>query len=284
MKFFTFWTGSSLSLYELSSLKSFSLQGFDVTLYTYDTCSESYPFKVENAEKILSQSEMKAFTRISAFANFFRYVALQNIESGSIWFDLDVLCLRRHWPEAPFLMGFERKNFVNNAVLKIPQQSPILRELINHASKGDGERFGETGPILLTRLSKKYRSHFEPQPRNSYYPIGPWEINYLIDPKFYEHMHVITQDSYAIHLYNELLVRAAIPKNLMPPRGSFLFEKFLEIDSTNAKIDCLSETWLRGWRRNFSERRMANRVGNLAGPFKYVFKQVLGIENRGKSI
>jgi hypothetical protein len=284
MKFFTFWTGSSLSLYELSSLKSFSLQGFDVTLYTYDTSVESYPFKVENAEKIVSQSEMKAFARISAFANFFRYVALQNIESGSIWFDLDVLCLRRDWPATPFLMGFERKNFVNNAILKIPHQSRILGELINHASKGDGQRFGETGPILLTRLSKKYRSDFEPQPKNYYYPIGPWEINYLIDPKYLEDMHVMTQDSYAIHLYNELLVRAALPKNLMPPRGSFLFEKFLEIDPSNAKIDYLSETWLRGWRRNFSERRTANRVGNLSGPFKYVLKQFLGIENRGKSI
>ena len=102
-----------------------------------------------------------------------------------------------------------------------------------------------------------------------------WELDLLIDPEKFEIAEEFFQDSSAVHLYNELLIRAAIPKNVLPPKGSFLYHKFSRHLPQYDNLTILGSDWLRGWRRNYRERKIVNKFAQVLGPIKTPIKRIV---------
>lgn len=275
MIFFSFWEGPKLSLYEQLCIKSFEQFGHEIKLYSYSAAISGFEGKLYDAEIIAPKAVFREFKSITSFSNYFRYLALDGNESGGTWVDLDMLCLSGSWPESDYLMGFEKHDRLNNAVLRIPTRTTMLSSLISGARSDEGKKFGSTGPFLLTKVWKASKKEFEVQPINLFYGVGHWEIEMLIDPLLREATENRLSKSLAVHLYNELIVRAAIPKNILPPVGSFLYDKFKAIMPELTSVPVLGEDWLIGWRRNFRERKIANFMGRILGPIRFIAKNML---------
>jgi len=283
VRFFSFWEGSELSLYEELCLASFLNRGFSINLYSYSPLrSRSGLFSI-NANDILPYPIFEKFNSLTSFSNHFRYVALHSKESGSTWVDLDVLCLSSNWPADIFLAGLETKRRINNAVLRVPGESSLLRDLINFSKKPENpNNFGETGPFLLTKLMEKNKGSLEPQPQEVFYPVKHWETNLLIDPNYYLVAKDRVTNSLAVHLYNELIIRAAIPKNMLPPKGSFLHEQFCLNIPKIEDTPILTQEWIKGWRQNYQERVLLNALGRKFGPLKRPIKKLV-VNRAGES-
>lgn len=275
MEFFSFWDGKPLTIYEELCLRSFEEHGFKIRLYSYNPNIAGNQIRVHPADTILDEFTFSSFGHFASFSNHFRYCALNGAESGSTWVDLDVLCLRPDWPKQTFLAGFETRKRVNNAVLRIPRDTQLLQYLIQNSAIDDSSVYGATGPFLLTSGLDKYGKNFKLQPIKSFYPMGHWELDLLFDPEKLELAEAQFRNSYGLHLYNQLLVRAAIPKNVLPPAGSFLHQKFMTLMPQLKSSVTLGDEWLLGWSRNFHERRLLNRLGRHLGPLKSPLKRSL---------
>jgi hypothetical protein len=78
-------------------------------------------------------------------------------------------------------------------------------------------------------------------PKSFFYPINYFNFKYLLLPKYYNEAKKICKDSYTFHNYNEILNRFGIPKNIMPPKGSFLHKCFLDSAPELKSKECLPE-------------------------------------------
>ena len=278
MIFFSFWEGPKLSLYEQLSIRSFEQYGHEVKLYSYSSAISGYSGQLYDAEIIVPKDIFRDFESITSFSNYFRYVALSNNESGRTWVDLDILCLSGTWPNSDYLMGYETRNRLNNAVLRIPAKATMLSSLIKGSERGEGKIFGSTGPFLLTKVWKASKKEFEVQPIGVFYGVGHWDMGMFFDPRLRAAAESRLSNSLAVHLYNELIVRAAIPKNVLPPVGSFLYNQFVNIMPESISVPVLGEEWIIGWRRNFKERKIANAVGRHLGPLRFFAKNLMRLE------
>jgi hypothetical protein len=191
---------------------------------------------------------------------------------------MDVLCLSPSWPVAPFIAGFETRHRINNAVLKIPHDSEMLSFLIKNSIGDNYDKYGTTGPFLLTSAINKFRMNYKVFSKQYFYPMGHWELDLLIDPNKLELARTRFRDSLSVHLYNQLLIRAAIPKNMLPPAGSFLHAQIENMVPDVTGFNVLGEDWLKGWRRNFYERKTLNQLSKTFGPLKPLIKSRLRLE------
>ena len=126
----SFWNGAPLSFLEKLCLKSFVDVGHPIRLYTYEDHLE-VPEGVElaDARDILPEETLKESfspTGLAPFADRFRLNMMY--QTGEVWVDCDVLSIR---PLAEMDYVFARAGrFFGNAILKLPQNSPTLRDLI----------------------------------------------------------------------------------------------------------------------------------------------------------
>ena len=60
----------------------------------------------------------------------------------------------------------------------------------------------------------------------------------MLLPNFKEECDEACKNSFAVHLWNEMFRRYCFPKNMLPPRGSYLFEKIVALIGENAP--CMS--------------------------------------------
>jgi hypothetical protein len=107
---------------------------------------------------------------------------------------------------------------------------PFLDSVLLHLEKsGKDVAWGELGPRLITSVIREsgYEEYVDPAER--YYPVDDNDLLKLFDPEFNAWSHTRVSDSSAVHLWNEVIKRLCIPKNMLPPEGSFLLEKFIEV-------------------------------------------------------
>lgn len=126
------WIGDTLSWLERLCLKSFVDKGQAITLYSYDPI-KNVPTGVivADANAIWTPPEgLLEKTAPSYLADLFRLHLM--IKSASIWVDTDILCLKPIQPTREgYAMGWTHQNGeVNNAVLRLPRNSEILKCLI----------------------------------------------------------------------------------------------------------------------------------------------------------
>jgi len=241
------WIGSGLGAIERLSLRSFVAQGHPVALYGYGEVA-GVPAGVErrDAAEILPEAMVRTSGSYTLFADLFR-LELQRRGLG-LWVDVDVVALRPLDIEGDFVVGRESDRFVNNAVLRLAPDSPVLVDWMTmtrsgrvpewlpfHRAPGAYVRqllggritaaelpFGTFGPKAITALAARHGLTDKAQPEPVFYPLHPRQAQRLYDPTL-ALGDVVTDATRTIHLWNDKL--GALKKTI-PPEGSILGELF----------------------------------------------------------
>ena len=245
-----FWDKNNISIYEYAFLNSFIKNDFEVNVYSFNNLNLPKKAKLKDASLILKKSEMKKFVHAgttgcpAAFADKFR-IELMKLNNGW-WFDMDILCLKKSsafkkLEKKKIVVGLETDEYVNNAVLKISDRNLlkiISKEIL---TKGYSLKWGDIGPKLITRILRREGRFSEALGKQYFYPINYKNFNYLLLPKYYKKAKKICEKSFTVHNYNQILNRFGIPKNILPPKGSYLYEKITNYSPELKSIETLPE-------------------------------------------
>ena len=249
-----FWHGRPLSVYERACMASFVRQGFAVNLWCFDALNVPAGIVRRDAAEILPRSDLGKYTQggmkanITAFSDAFRFTLLSK-EPGW-WFDCDVVCLRQ---SADFtalaagkniVCGREDRKTISVGVLHIPDtslQHDLLEEL---ATSGTDFPWAYIGPSLLTRVLTRLNLQSVAQPPQAFYPVSYLAPLLALHPDKIAEIQRLCQGAYTYHLWNEILRRLAIPKNILPPEGSWLHQEFIKALPEAAHLPCLEVSTL----------------------------------------
>jgi hypothetical protein len=227
-----FWWGKKLSVIEIASMLSIQRAGHQIQLFSYEK-PRQLPAGVAwfNAAEILPKESFVFFrgNNPALGANLFRY-KLMAAEKG-IWMDTDILLLKPVPLDGGELYGWQDEHEVNNAVLFLPPESPVLRDLLDftrnehpippffekfiqnelavlrlsgkpvHVSR---MRWGVWGPLALTYFIKKNRHEHLARAREVFYPVHHSEAHMLVTSGFDVDAR-IGPSTLAVHLWNAKL-------------------------------------------------------------------------------
>jgi hypothetical protein len=240
----TLWVGDGFGAVERACLRSVLRQGHRLTLYCYDEpIGIPDGVELEDAASILPPSAVVRHRRgsVAPFSDQFRYELLKR--GLGTWIDTDMYLVGPLDEHGTHLFGEERPGIINNAVLRLPADSPALDELLapfrgamptwlspRHRLSSQLRKWlvgsvdvgampwGTTGPAALTAAAAKFglAAHALPQP--VFYPV-PWQqAEWIMDPAIGVDQ-VVTNETVGIHLWNECIRKV---KDRPPPEGSFL--------------------------------------------------------------
>ncbi|TAN65535.1 MAG: tetratricopeptide repeat protein [Methylobacter sp.] len=221
-----FWHGSMLSAYETLSITSFLKQGHRVEVFSYGELNLPAGAVLVDAGSVLPANEIFMYQSgpgkgsVAAYADIFRYKLLY--ERGGIWSDSDVLCLRSMNSLPPVCVGREDDKTVSIGVMRFPPGHPLIGELYEQAvSLGKNVGWAQAGPQLITKLLPNYPDVVV-LPSPVFYPIHWREAWRLVTAEEYDHCVNAASESYAVHWWNEIFRRIGIPKDKLPPTGSYI--------------------------------------------------------------
>ena len=228
------WIGKKLGDISRCCLSSFVKQGHQVHLHVYAEI-EDVPDGVDcvDANKIIPENKIikhNATGSYALFSDIFRYELMNHVDG--IYVDCDVYCLKPVLiPQHGYLLGFEDDKCVNGAILRVPKDSELLKELLNAAydpffvppwysrSKqfrlktkkvlGVGRSlsdmpWGVIGPKAITYYVKQLGLTTMVQPIDVFYPIHYQCISQLWDSNL-KVTDITSSRTSCIHLYNEML-------------------------------------------------------------------------------
>ena len=230
-KFGTFWAGPRLSALEVACLSSFARKGYEVELYSYDRL-ESCPSGVSlrDAREILSIDYLDHFKingkiSYSHFSDLFRYNMF--LKTANVWIDTDLLLTQRFdFPLGDRVLAKESACVLCGAIMRLPSADPQLPKLISETETiANGHfRWGATGPKLLTkRLDQATVSGaYDPA---IFFPIAYDDFWKTLLPEYAEECAAQAQNSYTLHLWNNIVDRLGYWKDYLPPEASFLHTK-----------------------------------------------------------
>jgi hypothetical protein len=236
-EFATFWHGP-LNAIAYSCLASFPHVGAGLRLYSYDDRIDAPPgVDLADARQIcpdpslLSRYIAAGKPSLAKFADMFRYKLIR--DTGCCWVDTDVLCLRKpDFSGDAFVFGRQSdahgQSLINNAVLKLPSDHPMLSELIADAENAVDidQPWGAIGPFLLTDLALKYGVDRYARDFFHFYPVEPKQFWKPFLPDYYDGVALAARQATFLHLWSELIERCAYDKSACPPAGSFLHKSF----------------------------------------------------------
>lgn len=254
----TFWHGP-LSWLERLCLSSFVRQGHDVHLYAYDA-PEALPRGVvwRDAADILPRENLTFYKGKGTVAVFSDQFRLHLLNKGlGIWADADVLALKPLTLDTPYLFGFERPartgektGSINNAVLFIPHDAPLLADLLAIFTPGKrpllepflpvGRRlevaarrlfgdpvppehmqFGATGPFPLTYYIQQRDLVGLVAPVPVYYPVAYEEVPLLLEASDILERR-IRPETRTLHIWRSQLTNRGRAGLAVPKPGSAL--------------------------------------------------------------
>lgn len=240
----TLWIGDSLGPVERACLRSVLRQGHRLGLYCYRP-PDGIPAGVElrDAREILPESAVfRHWTgSVASFSDWFRY-ELQRRGAGT-WIDTDVYLVAPLDGNSPMLFGEQEAGEINNAVLRLPPDSPMIdalvkpfagatptwlprrhriaskaREWVNRKTGVAELPWGTTGPAALTAVARANGFEGCALPPEVLYPV-PWQrAEWIRDPAI-RLEDVTTARTVAVHLWNHCI---GAFKNAPAPEGSFL--------------------------------------------------------------
>jgi hypothetical protein len=246
-----FWHGSELSLYEEICLKSFVKNNFIVNLYSYQKFKKINGVNNIDANQIINEDFLNKYTHdnkkgcLAAFSDEFR-ILLMKLNKGW-WFDIDIICLKdaKDFDELDnnknIVAGYEDSNKnISNGILKINNQEIVTSILSEIKRYGTKFSWGMIGPNLLKRIVKKY-SFLEKEivHESFFFPVNFSNFQLLFIPKDLDCANSLFTNAYVCHFYNQILNRFSVPKNILPPKNSYLYKLFIKIDSNLINQECL---------------------------------------------
>src|SRR5271163_711019 len=242
------WIGEQLGYLEGLTLASALSVGHLFTVYSYT------PEKlrgVPTGVEIRDANEVAPYQTLAHYfdggsaalgTDFFRY-AMQAKGLGT-WVDLDLYFIRPIDFEDEYVFGWEHRTSINGAVLRLPANSDMVRELcdIPHVNwrppfygprktaifywrrltEGDirpeNYRWGTFGPMFLTYLAKKYGVAKRAKKRSVFYPVTHHNWKLLCGPPELVKAE-LSEETRTVHLWRSVLSRKT---RAAPPPGSYL--------------------------------------------------------------
>lgn len=254
-----FWHGSMLSAYEILSITSFLKQGHRVEVFSYAELNLPAGAVLVDAESVLPASEIFMYQSgagkgsVAAYADIFRYKLLY--ERGGIWSDSDVLCLRPLNSLPPVCVGREDDKTVSIGIMRFPPKHPLIGELYEQAvSLGKNIGWAQAGPHLITKLIPNYPD-VAILPSPVFYPVHWRDAWRLVTAEEYGYCADAASESYAVHWWNEIFRRIGIPKDKLPPTGSYLERCAASV--LDGERDSWSDTAVANWVENFLSAGLA---------------------------
>jgi hypothetical protein len=253
------WHGSSLSVYEELSLLSFVKSGHEVELYAYGHLNVPAGVKLCDANAVLPESEVFCYKEgwgkgsFAGFSDVFRYKLL--FEKGGIWADLDTLCLRPLDDLPDAFVGRASKEVLASGIMKLPAGDALGKELYQRSVALNRDfQFGEAGPGLLSVVLREGRFSCEILPTETFYAIHWDEATILIDPGEGPNCRKRTEASHCVHWWNTILRASGLPKEALPPKGSFLYSEAERVFG-NSELKAWSGDAVRLWIENDVRRK-----------------------------
>jgi hypothetical protein len=246
------WVGGHLSPLAAASMRSFVGLGHDYRLYAYEPI-DGVPegVTVEDAEPWLPQRKIVYLMAQRAYplvSNLFRFSRLR---AGGLYVDTDLIALRPFdFDPNALIFAWQDEQKINAAVLGAPEGDPLIETLYDRtltprlwypwvepepSAKTKLRRrvgalrhgptyvlkdapWGVAGPDLTTAVVRDLGLEGAALGTWAFYPI-PWqEVDLLLDPNGGGGAAIVAE-TYAVHLWDELLRRRAIDR---PPAGSLL--------------------------------------------------------------
>jgi hypothetical protein len=222
------WIGPSLSPLERACVQSFLAKGHRFNLYVYDALDDAPSgCTLLDAATIIPRSEIFTHTggpgdgSLAGFSDMFRYKLLY--ELGGWWTDLDVFCLTETLPDVPIAIGRQDAQLINGALLRFPAHHSAMQDAYRESqAKGRSIAWAEIGPELLTRYVAEQKIVTTVLPQSAFYPLHFTQFWAAFDPRRTAHAVATIRDSACLHLWNEMIRRHGIDKNVLPPHGSLL--------------------------------------------------------------
>ena len=206
------WIGPELSVMEQLSIASFLQNGHEYHLYVYDAV-KNVPARavIRDANEILPASRIfqyKHQASYAGFANFFRYKLL--LERGGWWVDTDVVCLKPFDFADEYVFASEDdviREAISSGIIKVPAGSEVMAYAWQVCDTKDPQqlKWGETGPRLMTEAVEKFSLQRYRKPCHYFNPLNYMDWRRVLEPDAKGLLH---EDSYAIHLWNEMWRRA----------------------------------------------------------------------------
>lgn len=222
------WIGNKLGEVHAACLRSFVNKGHRVVLHSYGK-PEDTPKGVEifDARKLMKESEIvrTATGNLALASDIYRYRILK--EGLGLYIDCDVYCVKPI-KDDEYILGWETQYTVNGAILKVPHDSQILKELMLAAEnpyfippwfrnkkalryklkKALGfpkpvskQEWGTIGPLLITYLVKNLMLQENVSPIDFYYPMHHQNTT-LLSERGLTVKDLITPRTVAFHLYS----------------------------------------------------------------------------------
>ncbi|MBT9245195.1 hypothetical protein KM031_00660 [Gemmobacter fulvus] len=248
----TLWIGGSLSWMEQLCLKSFVDQGQKITLFSYEEIP-NVPEGVirRDGREILDTDNFLKYEKKDSFALFADLFRLHMIRKcpGMIWIDTDVYCQQPMDYDSDYVLGFELpgRRRVNNAVLGLPADSPLLQALLEFtadqfaipeflkpeeredyraaAAKGQPvhvsqQPWGVWGPMMITHFVHKLGLLDKVQPLQAFYPVTfPNRMQFLRRAAVVDMS--VTKATTALHVWASNKRELGLRHNGLPPADSW---------------------------------------------------------------
>lgn len=266
--FATFWAGEALSAYERACLASFATHRHRIVLYAYDPVS-GVPDGVEvrDAAEVAPRDATSRFifrgqANLSHFSDYFRYRLFER--TPHVWVDADMLLVRRlDLPLGPKVLARERPDSICGAIMRLDPADPALARLLadTEAAMGRELIWGETGPLLLTKVYGREALLSGSHPPRRFFPIPHDDFWMVLLPEHRAHCEAACADAYGVHLWNNIVDRLGVWKELAPPEGSFLSDRFRELGSESFFRDAYPAHVMRQMVENWVLRKTGQDLG-----------------------
>lgn len=249
------WFGDRLGYLEQLSIKTALAVGHPYTLYSYEPDRLSgvpNGVEVRDAREVMSDPRRVRYFegKFKALgSDFFRYEIFAR--SLGYWVDLDVLFLRPLRFDGDYVFGWERRNSINGAVLKLPTGSSMLEQLRSIPERdwcppffGPKRRlnyylqrlrghveledlpWGAAGPAMITYLAQTLGLANKAQPVPVFYPVGYSQAEILFGPAD-DVRRLIKPETCAVHMWHSRLHKLA---DEPPSLGSYIGELCRQYD------------------------------------------------------
>ena len=249
----TLWIGGALSWFEQLCLKSFVDRGQKITLFSYEDIP-NVPTGVirRDGREILNTETFLKYEKKDSFALFADQFRLHMIQQnpGMIWIDTDVYCHRPMDFDSDYVMGFELPggHRVNNAVLGMPADSPLMAALLAFtsdpfaippflsaaqtnayraaAAKGapvhvSQQPWGVWGPLMITHVVHALGLADKVMPLDAFYPVTfPERLMFLRRASLAQAK--MTEKTTALHLWASNKRELGLRHSGVPAKGSYL--------------------------------------------------------------
>lgn len=251
-------------------LKSFVDQGQKITLFHYEPIS-NVPQGVicRDGREIIDTNDFIKYEKKNSFALFADLFRLHMIWKcpGMIWIDTDVYCQRPMDYEDDYVMGYELPDSkrVNNAVLGLPSDSPILMAMLDFtadrysiapflakkhqtqfAKARDAGKpvhisqqpWGVWGPMMVTHYVQQFELDDQVQPLDAFYP-ATFRERTLFNKNVKQLDGKITDKTTAMHVWASNKRELGNRHLGLPPKGSW-WRKACDLHDINAPLSPIS--------------------------------------------